>query len=305
MEFDADGNFIQAGAARQATPWVENEHGIHVDRAGFVWIAGNGAKDSASSSSSRKDGKSVLQIGKLGQSERQQRHRHARPPGRHPRRRPPRARSSSPTATATAASSSSTRDRRLQAALGRLRQASRTTTRRRPTIRRGRRRSSSPTRCTASGCRSDGLVYVCDRTNNRIQVFQQGRHLRQRVVFGDRSTLRQRLGLGPGLLARRRPDASSTTSTARTISLRILQRSDGKRARQLRPLGPPGRPVPLGPQHRRRFARATSTRPRSTTESASRSSSPTERHSNQMFAARFRNGAVRRRARRRWPWRPE
>ena len=36
-----------------------------------------------------------------------------------------------------------------------------------------RRRSSSATRCTASGSRKDGLVYVCDRTNNRLQIFRK------------------------------------------------------------------------------------------------------------------------------------
>jgi len=67
MEFDADGNFIQGWGFPQTTPWVANEHGIHVDRAGFVWIAGNNANDSAIFKYT-KDGKPVLTIGKLGPS---------------------------------------------------------------------------------------------------------------------------------------------------------------------------------------------------------------------------------------------
>ena len=35
MEFDADGNFIQGWGFPQTKPWVTNEHGIHVDRSGL------------------------------------------------------------------------------------------------------------------------------------------------------------------------------------------------------------------------------------------------------------------------------
>ena len=62
----------------------------------------------------------------------------------------PRRKCSPPTATPTAAWSCSIRDRRLQAPLGRLRQASRATRRRRLRSGASRRRSSSATRCTAS-----------------------------------------------------------------------------------------------------------------------------------------------------------
>ena len=63
--------------------------------------------------------------------------------------------------------------RRLQAPLGRLRRDGRATTSCRPTTRRRRRRSSSAIPCTACACRTTGCVYVCDRANNRIQVFQK------------------------------------------------------------------------------------------------------------------------------------
>ena len=65
MEFDPDGNFIQGWGYPSTSPWVTNEHGIHVDRAGFVWIAGNAADDSALYKFTR-DGKHVLTIGKAG-----------------------------------------------------------------------------------------------------------------------------------------------------------------------------------------------------------------------------------------------
>src|SRR5436305_6384946 len=65
MEFDPDGKFIQGWGHPDTKPWVANEHGIHVDRKGFVWIAGNAEADSAIFKYS-KDGKPVLTIGKLG-----------------------------------------------------------------------------------------------------------------------------------------------------------------------------------------------------------------------------------------------
>src|ERR671919_100652 len=45
MEFDAKGNLLQAWGGPDPGSefeWPENEHGIFVDHAGNVWIAGNG-----------------------------------------------------------------------------------------------------------------------------------------------------------------------------------------------------------------------------------------------------------------------
>ena len=65
MEFDADGNFIQGWGFPDTKPWVTNEHGIHADKKGFIWIAGNAENDSAIFKFT-KDGKAVMTIGKLG-----------------------------------------------------------------------------------------------------------------------------------------------------------------------------------------------------------------------------------------------
>jgi len=67
MEFDADGNYIQGWGFPEAKPWVANEHGIWVDRAGSVWIAGNANDDSAIYKFTR-DGKHQLTIGVAGPS---------------------------------------------------------------------------------------------------------------------------------------------------------------------------------------------------------------------------------------------
>ena len=68
MEFDAEGRLRQAwGGPGTGFEWPDNEHGIHVDHHGHVWVAGNGPKDAQILKFTR-DGKFLLQIGKPGQS---------------------------------------------------------------------------------------------------------------------------------------------------------------------------------------------------------------------------------------------
>jgi NHL repeat len=65
MEFDADGNLIQAWGPPAGGPWPDNEHGIFVDHRDNVWLAGNGAKDGQIFRYTR-DGKFVMKIGEPG-----------------------------------------------------------------------------------------------------------------------------------------------------------------------------------------------------------------------------------------------
>jgi len=66
LEFDAEGNFIQAwGGPGAGYDWPETEHGIYIDPKGFVWIGGNGNDDQILKFT--KAGKFVMQIGKRGQ----------------------------------------------------------------------------------------------------------------------------------------------------------------------------------------------------------------------------------------------
>ncbi len=68
IEFDAQGNVVQAwGGPGAGYDWPENEHGIHVDAKGFVWTAGNGEKDGVLLKFTR-NGKFVMQIGGIGPS---------------------------------------------------------------------------------------------------------------------------------------------------------------------------------------------------------------------------------------------
>jgi hypothetical protein len=79
MVFDAAGNYVMGwGGAAPGLEWPEREHGIHIDSRGFVWIGGNncptngiaGLKPVADDQLLKlgADGKLVLQIGKSNQS---------------------------------------------------------------------------------------------------------------------------------------------------------------------------------------------------------------------------------------------
>ena len=77
--FDTAGNFVKAwGGAGSGYEWPEREHGIHIDNKGFVWISGNncptnglpGLKPVADDQLLKftQDGKFVKQIGRSNQS---------------------------------------------------------------------------------------------------------------------------------------------------------------------------------------------------------------------------------------------
>ena len=69
MEFDPDGNFVGGwGGPGQGYDWPKNEHGIYVDPEGNVWVAGNDPADNMILKFTR-DGRFLMQIGKPGKSE--------------------------------------------------------------------------------------------------------------------------------------------------------------------------------------------------------------------------------------------
>ena len=68
LEFDAAGNFVQGwGGPGEGYEWPDSEHGISVRSEGIVWLAGSGEKDGQLLKFT-KDGKFVMQIGTNGQS---------------------------------------------------------------------------------------------------------------------------------------------------------------------------------------------------------------------------------------------
>ena len=68
LVFDQAGNLVRSwGGPGQGYEWPDSNHGIHVDYKGNVWIGGNGAKD-AQVLKFTKDGKFLLQVGRHGKS---------------------------------------------------------------------------------------------------------------------------------------------------------------------------------------------------------------------------------------------
>lgn len=68
LEFDNAGNFIQAwGGPGSGYEWFETEHGLSFDNKGNIWLAGSGASDGQILKFT-KDGKFLKQIGHKGQS---------------------------------------------------------------------------------------------------------------------------------------------------------------------------------------------------------------------------------------------
>jgi hypothetical protein len=66
MQFDADGNLLRSWGGRgEGYDWPRNEHGIFVDNDGNVWLAGNGKEDHQILKFTP-DGKFLMQIGKAG-----------------------------------------------------------------------------------------------------------------------------------------------------------------------------------------------------------------------------------------------
>jgi len=67
LVFDTSGNLLRHwGGPADGYQWPESEHGIFIDDNDFVWLAGNGKKDGQLLKFTM-DGKFVLQIGKQGQ----------------------------------------------------------------------------------------------------------------------------------------------------------------------------------------------------------------------------------------------
>jgi DNA-binding beta-propeller fold protein YncE len=68
-EFDAAGNYVRGwGGPGAGYEWPKSEHGIYVDPDGNVWVAGNGNEDNQILKFSPQ-GKFLMQIGRAGKSE--------------------------------------------------------------------------------------------------------------------------------------------------------------------------------------------------------------------------------------------
>ena len=68
LVFDQAGNLVRAwGGPGPGYEWPDSNHGVHVDYKGNVWIGGNGAKDAHVLKFTR-DGKFLMQMGRYGKN---------------------------------------------------------------------------------------------------------------------------------------------------------------------------------------------------------------------------------------------
>jgi DNA-binding beta-propeller fold protein YncE len=224
MEFDPDGNFIQGWGFPDTKPWVANEHGIHVDKAGFVWITGNAADDSAVFKYT-KDGKQVLMIGQLGPSGgSNDTTKFGRPADIQvdPDAKEVFVADGYGNRRVIVFDSETGAFKRYWGAYGHKPNDDK-----QPPYDPAAAPSQqfgNPVHCAKPS--KDGLLYVCDRTNNRIQVFKKdGTFVTE--WFYDKPTL----GAGAVWDLNFWPDANQTwllNIDGENNQLRVLQRSDGK-----------------------------------------------------------------------------
>jgi DNA-binding beta-propeller fold protein YncE len=175
LEFDAAGNLVQAwGGPGPGYDWPASEHGIFVDHQDHVWIGGNDARDHHVLKFTR-TGRFVLQIGQPGAGTGDRDTRHLR--------RPADARVDPATNELYVADGyGNHRVIVFDAATGAYKRHWGANGR--PPGTPGVKPFGTPVHCVRIA--RDGLVYVCDRRNNRIQVFRRdGTFVREMAVAPD------------------------------------------------------------------------------------------------------------------------
>src|SRR5216117_2526631 len=174
LEFDADGNLLQAwGGQGQGYDWPLNEHGIYVDYQDNVWIGGNDQKDHQVLKFTP-GGKFLLQIGKADVTGGDNDTAHLGRP----------ANMNVDQATNELFVADGYKNHRVivfDAQTGAYKRHWGANGR--PPGEPGVKRFGNPVHCVRLA--RDGLLYVCDRTNNRIQVFKKdGTFVKELVVAG-------------------------------------------------------------------------------------------------------------------------
>lgn len=179
IEFDPAGNVVQAwGGPGAGYDWPSNEHGIYVDPKGDVWIGGNDDKDHHILKFTAA-GKFILQIGKPGKSEGSNSTTQL---GR------PAAMELDPIANELYVADGYGNKRVIvfDASTGKYKRhwgayGNKPDDAKMAQFNPESPQFANPVHCVRLGM--DNLLYVCDRSNNRIQVFEKsGKFVRQFVI---------------------------------------------------------------------------------------------------------------------------
>jgi len=179
LVFDAEGNVLRAwGGPGPGYDWPQNEHGIYVDVAGDVWIGANGMKDQHVLKFTE-EGKFLLQIGRPGASGGSNATDQLGRP----------AHMEVDSAANEVYIADGYQNKRVivfDATTGAYKRhwgayGKRPDDGKLPDYNPDSPQFANPVHCVRLA--RDGLVYVCDRTNNRIQVFRKdGTYVRQYTI---------------------------------------------------------------------------------------------------------------------------
>ena len=170
LVFDKEGNLVRSwGGPGEGYQWPQNEHGIYIDPKGFVWLAGNGDTDGQILKFTQ-DGRFVMQIGKQGpQTNSQDTSRLGKPAGMMVDNNELYVADGYYNHRVIVFDAETGAFKRMWGAYGKP-----------PTD--DKQAAYDPAEPPAQQFRNpvhcvqvarDGLVYVCDRTNDRIQVFNR------------------------------------------------------------------------------------------------------------------------------------
>ena len=249
LVFDVSGNLIKTwGGPGEGYQWPQSEHGVYIDANDFVWLAGNGDKDGQLLKFTM-DGKFVLQIGKSGEG--------------HDSNSTERLGSPADIAVDTVAKEVYAADgyanRRIvvfDSETGAYKRhwgayGKKPSDEKLPPYDPAKPASAqfgNPVHCVRID--KDGLVHVCDRTNDRLQVFRKdGTFVAE--YFYEKNTR----GTGSVYEIAFSPDKAQKyiyMVDGANGEVRIVDHASKEVLAEVRPGRPPGRRVHRGPQHRRR-----------------------------------------------------
>jgi hypothetical protein len=222
MEFDAAGNFMKGwGGPGEGYDWPEQEHALRLDNKGNIFLAGNGAKDQMLLKFTT-EGKFVKQLGKL-----------AMPFGSKDTNSVGRVADVFYDAPANelyladgygnhrvmVVDADTLGFKRMWGAYGKPPSDENL-----PNYNPASPQFANPVHCVKIA--SDGLVYVCDRSNNRIQVFQKNGTFVKEFVY-DKDTR----GSGSTWDLQLWPDKNNTyliVADGTNNYVRVIRRADGE-----------------------------------------------------------------------------